>query len=467
MAVPYRHVADYTDLTADETAEIAALTQAAMRTLRAVSAPHGFNIGHEPGRGRRRRDRRPPASARRAALGRRHQLHADHRAHPGAAAVARRHPRAAREAWTGWVAPMTDAARARRLPARRGRARRLDRRRPADVRPPGRRLRHGASRAATSSRASSTPTATSATRPDGLQSRSGRPGRPGDHQPRRRRAADSRRRVAGRQHQRPAARRPAAADPGRPPHRPAAPLHPRPRGRGRAGRISSTRSRARPRRGDGWVKIAADWIDRSIGDLAPVWPDDVLAEAVRRAHELGVRVAAHVFGEDALPGLIAAGIDSIEHGTGLTADLLDEVARRGHRGRPDADQHRQLPGDRGPGGGQVPGLPRPHAGAVRDLARPDPRGLGGRDRRLHRHGRRRVAAARPGAGRDPGPGRGRHPAGRGHRPGVLARPRVAGPARVWTRARRPTWSPTPTTRGSSWRPSPSPRRTILRGAVVA
>jgi imidazolonepropionase-like amidohydrolase len=81
-------------------------------------------------------------------------------------------------------------------------------------------------------------------------------------------------------------------------------------------------------RGDGWVKIAADWIDRSIGDLAPVWPDDVLAEGVRRAHELGARVAAHVFGEDALPGLIAAGIDSIEHGSGLTPDLLDDVVAK-------------------------------------------------------------------------------------------------------------------------------------------
>ncbi len=81
--------------------------------------------------------------------------------------------------------------------------------------------------------------------------------------------------------------------------------------------------------GDGWVKIAADWIDRELGDLAPTFPDDALAAAIGRAHELGVRVAAHVFGEDALPGLIAAGIDSIEHGTGLTEDLLDEVARRG------------------------------------------------------------------------------------------------------------------------------------------
>jgi imidazolonepropionase-like amidohydrolase len=40
-------------------------------------------------------------------------------------------------------------------------------------------------------------------------------------------------------------------------------------------------------------------------------------------------VAAHVFGEEALPGLIKAGLDSIEHGTGLTDELLDEVARRG------------------------------------------------------------------------------------------------------------------------------------------
>lgn len=82
-------------------------------------------------------------------------------------------------------------------------------------------------------------------------------------------------------------------------------------------------------RGDGWVKIAADWIDRSVGDLAPVWPDDVLAAAIGRAHELGVRVAAHVFGEDALPGLIAAGIDSIEHGTGLTDDMISAAVEAG------------------------------------------------------------------------------------------------------------------------------------------
>jgi imidazolonepropionase-like amidohydrolase len=81
--------------------------------------------------------------------------------------------------------------------------------------------------------------------------------------------------------------------------------------------------------GDGWVKLAADWIDRDVGDLAPVWPDDVLRKAIGRAHELGVRVAAHVFGEDALPGLIAGGLDSIEHGTGLTDDLIAAAADAG------------------------------------------------------------------------------------------------------------------------------------------
>jgi imidazolonepropionase-like amidohydrolase len=82
-------------------------------------------------------------------------------------------------------------------------------------------------------------------------------------------------------------------------------------------------------RGDGWVKLVGDWIDRDRGDLAPLWPDDLLADAVACAHELGVRVAVHVFGEDALPGLVAAGVDTIEHGTGLTGGLVDQAARRG------------------------------------------------------------------------------------------------------------------------------------------
>jgi imidazolonepropionase-like amidohydrolase len=86
---------------------------------------------------------------------------------------------------------------------------------------------------------------------------------------------------------------------------------------------------AQARRGDGWVKIVGDWIDRDLGDLGPCWPDDVLAEAVARAHELGARVTTHVFGEAALPGLLAAGVDCVEHGTGLADDQIAAMAEAG------------------------------------------------------------------------------------------------------------------------------------------
>lgn len=79
--------------------------------------------------------------------------------------------------------------------------------------------------------------------------------------------------------------------------------------------------------GNGWVKLVGDWIDRSVGDLAPLWSDAVLREAIAAAHAHGARVTAHVFGEAALPGLLAAGIDCIEHGTGLTPETIDVMAR--------------------------------------------------------------------------------------------------------------------------------------------
>ncbi|WP_067846283.1 amidohydrolase family protein [Nocardia lijiangensis] len=81
--------------------------------------------------------------------------------------------------------------------------------------------------------------------------------------------------------------------------------------------------------GDGWVKIVGDWIDRSVGDLRPLWSDAVLKEAIDAAHANGARVTAHVFGEDALPGLINAGIDCLEHGTGLTAETIEMMVERG------------------------------------------------------------------------------------------------------------------------------------------
>lgn len=49
LVCPYRHVPDYTDLSVEETAEFAALSQQAMRVLRAVSNPTGFNLGMNQG----------------------------------------------------------------------------------------------------------------------------------------------------------------------------------------------------------------------------------------------------------------------------------------------------------------------------------------------------------------------------------------------------------------------------------
>ncbi|MEC3992974.1 HIT domain-containing protein [Actinacidiphila sp. DG2A-62] len=49
MVVPYRHVADYTELDGAETAELAAFTKQAMTTLRGASGAQGFNIGMNQG----------------------------------------------------------------------------------------------------------------------------------------------------------------------------------------------------------------------------------------------------------------------------------------------------------------------------------------------------------------------------------------------------------------------------------
>lgn len=81
--------------------------------------------------------------------------------------------------------------------------------------------------------------------------------------------------------------------------------------------------------GDGWVKFVGDWIDRDVGDLAPLWPADIAAAAIARAHELGVRVTAHCFGEQAPAELVAAGIDCIEHGTGLSGEVIEQMAANG------------------------------------------------------------------------------------------------------------------------------------------
>ncbi|HEU5143823.1 MAG TPA: amidohydrolase family protein [Dermatophilaceae bacterium] len=82
-------------------------------------------------------------------------------------------------------------------------------------------------------------------------------------------------------------------------------------------------------RGDGWVKLVGDWIDRDAGDLTPSWSRQAVVDAIAAAHEEGVRVTAHCFGEESLRDLAAAGIDCVEHATGLQGDSIDTFAAQG------------------------------------------------------------------------------------------------------------------------------------------
>jgi imidazolonepropionase-like amidohydrolase len=86
---------------------------------------------------------------------------------------------------------------------------------------------------------------------------------------------------------------------------------------------------AQARAGNGWVKLVGDWIDRGVGDLAPAFAAEEFGAAVAAAHAAGARVAVHTFSEEAVDVLVRAGVDSVEHGTGLTAELIGLMAAQG------------------------------------------------------------------------------------------------------------------------------------------
>ena len=91
------------------------------------------------------------------------------------------------------------------------------------------------------------------------------------------------------------------------------------------------------------MKLVGDWISREDGDLAPSFPADAFAAAIATAHEHGARVTAHCFGETVLPWLVEAGIDCIEHGTGLTEDLVETMVAKGTTLVPTAHQLNNFP----------------------------------------------------------------------------------------------------------------------------
>jgi imidazolonepropionase-like amidohydrolase len=116
-------------------------------------------------------------------------------------------------------------------------------------------------------------------------------------------------------------------------------------------------------RGDGWVKLVGDWIDRDAEDLTPLWPRDALHAAIDTAHAYGARVTAHVFGPDALPDLFDARIDCIEHGTGLSLDLIDQMVTQHIALVPTAKQLEHFPDYAAAGEARFPA----YAERMRDL----------------------------------------------------------------------------------------------------
>ncbi len=88
------------------------------------------------------------------------------------------------------------------------------------------------------------------------------------------------------------------------------------------------------------AKYGADWIkfyaDRRyfIGDDGRLhswvnFTDVEMKAIVDEAHRLGKKVAAHAVGWDGIDGALRAGVNSIEHGQGLTDDLIARMVKQG------------------------------------------------------------------------------------------------------------------------------------------
>ncbi|MFN8459632.1 MAG: amidohydrolase family protein [Anaerolineae bacterium] len=87
--------------------------------------------------------------------------------------------------------------------------------------------------------------------------------------------------------------------------------------------------------GAAWVKVIADFPGPDGNWFAPQvnYPAELLSKLVEAVHAAGARVAAHVSGPF-VAQVVRAGIDSIEHGPMLTAELLTEMADRGQAWTP-------------------------------------------------------------------------------------------------------------------------------------
>jgi imidazolonepropionase-like amidohydrolase len=88
------------------------------------------------------------------------------------------------------------------------------------------------------------------------------------------------------------------------------------------------------------VMYGADWIKYYSDRRYHFEADDVLHSMVNftdeeakaivdETHRLGKKVAAHAIGSDGIAAALRAGADTIEHGDGLTDELINEIVRKG------------------------------------------------------------------------------------------------------------------------------------------
>lgn len=97
------------------------------------------------------------------------------------------------------------------------------------------------------------------------------------------------------------------------------------------------------RAGDGWIKLVGDWISREEGDLAPSFGVEDFRAAIDAAHAEGAKVTAHCFGTEVLQGLLDAGIDCLEHGTGLRTSHIEQMVAAGVALVPTVQQTAKFP----------------------------------------------------------------------------------------------------------------------------
>src|SRR2546425_7008143 len=85
--------------------------------------------------------------------------------------------------------------------------------------------------------------------------------------------------------------------------------------------------------GADWIKYYSDrrYHFEADGGLHSMvnFPDEEAKAIVEETHRLGKKVAAHAIGSDGIAAAMRAGVDTIEHGDGLTDALMDEVAKKG------------------------------------------------------------------------------------------------------------------------------------------